>query len=375
MKVLFVGNRPSKVTCGGDQVNLRNLSLLESVFGAENIVCFPLDSYAGTFSGPVRLLRKFRTLCQSLRLYAGGLDSSREKALMRTVAEGDFGWVFIPDVQIGRVVPRIKKISPSTQVATFFHNVMRLYAKAYVKSGGVSHLPFYFAACRNETLAVRHSDRLIVLNSRESSLLKKIYGRGADLELPISYADRFDERRVMNAEGMLTLLFVGINFFANAEGIRWFAANVMPRVHARLIVVGSGMDKLSAELSSDTIEVHGFVDDLDAFYYAADIFVLPIFSGGGMKTKTAEGMMFGKTIFGTAESFVGYDLDYAKTGALCETADEYAAAIGNFAANRPARRFNAYTRELFLERFEKSGSLERFSAVFSESTHDVRGNH
>ena len=138
----------------------------------------------------------------------------------------------------------------------------------------------------------------------------------------------------------------------------------MPRVKARLVVVGKGMDALAGELSRENIEVHGFVDDLDAFYYRADIMVLPIFSGGGMKTKTAEAMMFGKTIFGTAESFIGYDLDHDKAGALCGTADEFVAAIGRFSASRPSKKFNEYTRSQFLDKYENRGSLERFGSVF-----------
>lgn len=371
MNILFIGNRPEKVTCGGDQVNLRNISLLEKTFGAENVEFFPLDSYHAAPTGFRRILRKLQTLMQSLRFYAGGLDPVRERAFERKIAAGNYGWVFISDVQSGRLAPRVKRISPSTKVATFFHNVMRLYARDYVRTDGLSHLPFYFAACRNESLAVRHSDRLIVLNARESALLKAYYGRAADLELPTSYDDRFDGRRVETSAGEIVLLFVGINFFANAEGIRWFVANVMPRVKAKLVVVGKGMDALSGELSRANVDVHGFVDDLDSFYYHADIMVLPIFSGGGMKTKTAEGMMFGKTILGTGESFIGYDLDYQRTGALCETADEFVSAIERFSAGRPARKFNEYTRSQFLDKFENSASLERFRSAFGLQ-HDAR---
>ena len=84
-----------------------------------------------------------------------------------------------------------------------------------------------------------------------------------------------------------------------------------------------------------------------------------------MKTETAEGMMCGSTILGTAESFIGYELDFGKIGALCETADEFVAAIGRFAENRPAVKFNCYSRSQFLDKYESRGSLERFRSLFS----------
>jgi glycosyltransferase involved in cell wall biosynthesis len=367
MKVLFVGNKPEKITCGGDQVNARNISLLESVFGTENLVFFPLGSFAGDSDPRGRIARKIKSLLRSMMFYAGGFDPSRERMLKDLLSETHFDWVFVSDVVTGRVVPLVKKAAPGTKTAVFFHNVMRLYAGEYVRSCGPSHFPFYFAACRNESLAVKHSEKLIVLNARESSLLEKFYKRKADLELPISYRDRFDSSRVEKSKGDITLLFVGINFFANAEGIRWFVSNVMPRVSAKLVIVGSGMDQLSEELTRGNVEVNGFVDDLDAFYYRADIMVLPIFSGGGMKTKTAEGMMFGKTIFGTAESFIGYDPDFARTGALCETADQFVSAIETFTAHRPKKKFNSYSREHFLAHYESGSLLEKFRSLFTEA--------
>lgn len=37
--------------------------------------------------------------------------------------------------------------------------------------------------------------------------------------------------------------------------------------------------------------------------------VMPIFSGSGMKVKTAEALMYGKFLIGTKEAFEGYEID------------------------------------------------------------------
>ena len=41
-----------------------------------------------------------------------------------------------------------------------------------------------------------------------------------------------------------------------------------------------------------------------------------------MKVKTCEALMFGKNIIGTKEAFEGYELDYQKVGAMCNTKEE-----------------------------------------------------
>ena len=91
------------------------------------------------------------------------------------------------------------------------------------------------------------------------------------------------------------------------------------------------------------------VESLDEFYYNADFVISPIFEGSGMKTKTAEALMFGKTIFGTKEAFEGYSFDYGKVGCLCNNAEDFICAIDNY--NLTKFRFNDYSRNMYLRNY------------------------
>ncbi|MGL4370313.1 MAG: glycosyltransferase, partial [Spirochaetota bacterium] len=348
----------------GDQVNRRNIDMLRRVFGAENMTLCSLDDMPHERGRAGQIIGKIKSLFLSLRLYAGGLTPAKQKRVMTELSLNKYDYIFLSDSQLGRLIPSIKKKYPSASVATFFHNVMINYAKEYVKTSGWSHLPFYMAVKHNETITANRSDICITLNSRESTLLEKIYGRSAECELPISYDDRFDDARLTGRAQQTSLLFVGINFFANVSGIRWFCENVMPHVDAKLVIVGSGMDSLKDELAGEKVEVHGFVSDLDSFYYNADLVVLPIFTGGGMKTKTAEAMMFGRSILGTKEAFAGYDIDFSRGGALCESAEDFIRAIVS-RQNSRSERFNPYCREQFLRKYSNKEAFEIFRRLFS----------
>lgn len=72
--------------------------------------------------------------------------------------------------------------------------------------------------------------------------------------------------------------------------------------------------------------------------------ISPIWAGGGMKTKTAEALMYGKTIIGTTETFEGYEMD-PRCMILCRSAADFIAAIDNDAARSGSE--NIHAREMY----------------------------
>jgi glycosyltransferase involved in cell wall biosynthesis len=128
-------------------------------------------------------------------------------------------------------------------------------------------------------------------------------------------------------------------------------------------IVGKGMEKLKdADWMRPDIEVLSNVPDLDPLFEAADIMVLPIFKGSGMKVKTCESMMFGKNIIGTPEAWSGYELDYSKAGACVFTPDEFITTINDF-CQHPRPRHNAYSREAFVSQYSADRMVDKFRAV------------
>ena len=72
--------------------------------------------------------------------------------------------------------------------------------------------------------------------------------------------------------------------------------NVYPHVNISVKIVGKGMNKLREHYNiPDNIEVISDVPDLKPYFEEADLMILPIFKGSGMKVKTCESLMYGKT--------------------------------------------------------------------------------
>lgn len=347
MRILYIGQKIASSSGGADVVNLRNQSLLESIVGADGITY--LAPHANSLS----------------KKFVFGASKKFLKQVKFALMAETYTHVFISQSLLGRVARYVAKKFPNVCIITFFHNIEADYAKAYLRTNGLRTLPFFFTARLWERISAQYSNKLITLNQRDSRRLAILYHRHGNLELPTSFDDKFDEVRcanaVQNEEDIIDYLFVGLAFFANIQGVQWFIDNVMPKVSGTLYVVGNGMEKVAFKNLSDRVHVYGFVPDLSHYYYRARMVVSPIFSGGGMKTKTAEALMYGKTIVGTTEAFEGYETD-ARCTILANNEQEFITGIETL-ANQKGGRVNTFSRKLFLEKY--------CTAVLRNKLHDI----
>lgn len=307
MKVLFIGAKQEKVVHGWDQVNLRNQIVLENVL--DTVTYLPLET--GTLSSKIFI----------------GVTKKHLETVDQELSKG-YDYVFVCQSTCGRVCKYIKKHYPNVKIITFFHNIERHYAGQYLKVSGVKAIPYYMRAYVFEKMAAKYSDYCITLNERDSQLLEKFYEKKASAIMPTSLEDKFlPEHEVTTVEDeIIDYLFVGTAFYPNVEGIQWFIDNVMPKVGGKLTIIGKDMKSSILKNLTDRIKVYGFVDDLSDYYRRAKVIVGPIFHGGGMKTKTAEALMYGKLIVASKESLEGYTLD-VDTIKECNTAEEYISTL------------------------------------------------
>jgi hypothetical protein len=281
-------------------------------------------------------------------------------------------YVFINFSLYGILAKLIKKISLKICIITFFHNFEYEYAKqlftftdvnnGYKKSSLHYRLLRTYMIFRNELWACRYSDIIIAINKRDADLIERYYKRKADAIIPVSFSDKYAASQPTKVSNIPIGLFLGSNFFANAHGMLWFVENVLPFANMRLQIIGKNMDKINFP-TSDKLEVLGYVDDLTLYMQNADFIVLPIFKGSGMKVKTCEALMHGKNIIGTGEAFEGYDVNFEKVGAKCETAEEFIVAINEF-PKKFVNKFNEYSRSVFLEKYSDKVTFKQFSEIF-----------
>lgn len=360
-RLLYIRYKKSgKVLEGGEQVSQKNWSVLCRLLGEQNVdTVFIHDE------------NRKRTLFDYLKgafwfpfAYFFGLTPRRVRQLVETARQYDY--VFIDRSLFGILAKKLKKSGYNGRIICFFHNVEVLYFKAKL---GRKPWRFIITRCadRNDRWSCRYADRIISLNSRDAQVIDSMYGRMADALVPVTFQDTYAResypQQMTSAKPLC--LFLGSYFTPNCEGIEWFARNVYPNVDVTMKIVGKGMSRIRDNYYvPEGTEIVSDAPDLVPFYEEADVMVLPIFKGSGMKVKTCESLMYGKNIIATAEALEGYDLDYDLMGARCNTAQEFIAAIQDFIA-RPRPRFNSYSRKVFLEKYSTDSVVETFRNILN----------
>ena len=361
MKILIIRYKKTLgVPEGGEQGSEKNLIVLRQIAGEENV-----DTYFIHDEAHHRTAWEYMQGVMYMPLgYYFGLTPKRVKEIIH-LAQG-YDVVFVDRSVFGIVAKRLKESGYRGRVVCFFHNVEVVYFSAKY-SNKFNPMRWLVVPCadRNDRWSCRYADRTISLSTRDDEELFRRYGRHADVLIPVAFVDRYKRDTYpseLTAEKPLCM-FLGAYFPANVEGIEWFVKNVLPKVNIRMQIVGKGMEKLKeAEWMRPDIEVLSNVPDLGPLFEGADIMVLPIFKGSGMKVKTCESLMYGKNIIGTPEAWSGYELDYAKAGACCLTTDEFITAINDFCQN-PRPRHNAYSREVFVNQYSADRMVDKFRAV------------
>ena len=213
-------------------------------------------------------------------------------------------------------------------------------------------------------MAVKYCDKCIVLNDRDNVELIKYYKRSADMFLPVYYKDTAKINTVSLDQDEFRILFVGGKFWPNILGITWFVENVMPKLNkrAKLYIVGRGMEYLQEEElfnKTKNVTVVGGVENLDYWYNSANITVGPIFHGDGMKTKTAEALMYGKKFIGTTEALCGYiGLD----DCCCNTAEEFITTI-NKLVKEDRKLYYPEMRKLYEDNYSVASSNKKIKVL------------
>lgn len=359
--LIIIFKKSNGILEGGGLANLRNLTISQQVLGKENVDVIYLHD-----EDRKRSIWNILASCVVFPFgYYNGLLPRKVREIVRISSNYDY--IFLSTSLFGIIAKKLKACGYKGTVVAHFHNVESIYYDSLLSKKMPLRQVVIRCAAKNDGYCCKYADKLLTLNKRDSDILLRMYGRGADMMLPIALPDKcadvvFDKEQMTGKRPLC--LFLGSFFTANNEGILWFVRNVLPHVDIDLKIVGKNMARLKAEHEClKSIEVISDVPDLAPYFLSADFMIFPIFTGSGMKVKTCESLMYGKNIIGTDEAFEGYALDTHRVGACCNTADDFIQAINQF-ANTPVPRYNAYSRDIYETLYSEQSSLNMFRQVY-----------
>lgn len=282
--------------------------------------------------------------------------------------------VFFSHSTFGLETLQLSRLYPELKIVTFFHNIEINLAWRELKVGiSLRNIKKLALIPLREYFSAKKTTLNVVLNSRDGNLLSKIYGKHDTLIFPTTLEDKYkaSKKYQRTTDAQLRLIFVGTYFFGNTIGIKRFIREVMPNLeNARLTIVGNGMQRLADVMPiPQNVELIGAVSDsrLSDLYHSADIAVLPVFHGGGMKTKTAEAMMYHLPIVGSEESFCGYELNGHEIGLISNDFEDWIQFINKITHdNDGIRKMGDAARRIYLERHETATVSSHIFSVIKD---------
>ncbi len=127
------------------------------------------------------------------------------------------------------------------------------------------------------------------------------------LQLPLYCFEHFPPPRVLSTARRRLIFVAGFKHPPNIDAACWLVREVMPRVwqelpEVQLRIVGSSPDQQVLALQEGRVEVHADVsdDELAAHYAWADVAVVPLRYGAGVKGKVVEALRDGLPLVTTS---------------------------------------------------------------------------
>lgn len=373
VKLLFLTrseNFPAYKQDGGALVTLRNFEMIKQICGNDNVI---VDVIYNKESGESTEVNYYKAYTNIVSRYISYMclrvfPKKTEKQIIKHIIELNPDIIFFDGSIYGQIIKN--KFIRKKKTVIFFHNVEQQYTWDQVKNYSLLCLPRYFAARHCEKKMIIYGRKLICLNNRDRELISQYYGKDTDLMLPVTFRDTYHNNNISEQKsqgGEFVLLYIGSYFVHNYKGLLWFLNNVMPFVNAKLVVVGKNMEKIREKVGvSENIVVAGTVEELGKYYTAADAMVMPIFMGGGMKVKTAEALMYGKTIFASKEALEGYEVAHVSNITECNSAEEFISGISKCIASGVNQKFNSNVRQVFLENYCTEKYIPKLGQLINE---------
>ena len=235
----------------------------------------------------------------------------------------------------------------------------------------------------DHTLAVTDIDRGMLLEAVESYESSSLHtaGLGTSEEpdirvIPIAVDTRVLQPIACQPDSMNIVTLGTLHYPPNADGIRWFAREVFPRVvqeipQATLTIIGKNPPQDFHEMAvsqPDRFTVTGYVPDLVPQLERAAVMAVPVRAGSGMRVRILEALAQGMPIVTTTIGLEGIDATPGQDVLVADTVEEYATAVVRLLRDSELRaRLAQNGRRLAENRYDWRVVLKKMDEVYGDA--------
>jgi len=267
------------------------------------------------------------------------VDTAYKQKLIELLTTEEYDIIQLETLYLAPYVPIIKKFSKSL-VTMRAHNVEFEIWERITKNTEFLPKKLYlnYLTGKLKNFELEHLntyDYLLPVTERDLKTFKSLGYKNGALALPIGLETNNYVNQgvtIKKREG-LNICFIGaLDWMPNYEGFDWFLKNVWNRINENhddiyFSVAGRNTPDSIKSIKEKNVVVHGEVADAVTFINDADIMVVPLFSGSGMRVKILEGMALGKTVITTSLGLEGISATHKKELLIADTPDQFVEMI------------------------------------------------
>lgn len=266
------------------------------------------------------LAKNYKTIPLLKKSFSRYMDGSLTNKITQLVQQEKFDAIIWEHPYYGWLANRIKK---RTGVKTIIHTHNIEYQR--FRSTGRWWWPILKVY---EKWAFKKADGLFFITPEDKKFANSNWGipKQKCFDLPFGVTNKeFPTDKIANRNSIAQrhgisneekiILFNGLlHYKPNLDALKTILEEINPRLlhqsgfNYKIIICGKGLPEEMNELKQYTdknIIYAGFVDNIETYFKAADIFLNPVISGGGIKTKMVEAIAFGATVIATATGATG----------------------------------------------------------------------
>jgi glycosyltransferase involved in cell wall biosynthesis len=190
----------------------------------------------------------------------------------------------------------------------------------------------YKCGKRDEIKSLNKFDAIITTTKNDSDKFREDIKEKPIFTIQNGVDTMFFEKSKVTTE-QKTMVFMGLmNYYPNDHAINYFLDHIYPLIiseepESRLLVVGANPSKKLLEYKSEKIVITGFVDDVRPHISRAEVFIIPLLIGGGIRGKALEAMAMKIPIVTTTLGCAGIYLKHSESALFADTPEDFSKSV------------------------------------------------
>lgn len=214
-------------------------------------------------------------------------------------------------------------------------------------------------------------DRCVMITPQDEQRMRNLSSRVRTTVIPAG----FDLRAVTDAvpEKPKSILFLSsLDWRPNIDGFMWFYENVFPQIlreepEAVVTIVGKGHSPRLKQLDHHNLRFVGFVENVVPYLQSAQVCIVPLFTGGGIRIKILEMFAHRKCVVSTSVGCEGIEAENERELLIADDAAGFARSLLQALRNHEMRvLLGSNARKLIEDRYDWSQIGAAFEKVYIE---------